>query len=132
MNRKLVLSIAGLAVVLVTALGLPFGAFSLDSRISAAYVGFPNLGQVIFYANQSVYLYSDAAGTMTTVMLPPDADGNGFDSYVVWECKFIGEKVWDNLWLGLFVGDELKPSWVPANTIGGINPEYPFDPAVCN
>jgi hypothetical protein len=127
MNRKSILVLGGLAVVLVTTIGLPFGAFGLDSRITAAYVGYPNLGQVIFYADQVVYLYSGPGGAETQTFLPPDADGNGFDSYVVWECEYVGTE----LWLGLFVGDELKPAWVPFASIGGINPDYPFDPSVC-
>jgi len=115
-----------LAVVVVAAIGLPFDSFGLASGVSEAYVSYGNLGQVLFTADQDVYIYDAPGDTATTVALPVDADGNGFDSYVVWECQYVG----DALWVGLFTGSDV-PGWVPFSMVAGINEDYPFDPAVC-
>jgi hypothetical protein len=116
-----------LTVIIVSMVGLPFDKFGLDSNKIEAYVSYDNLGQVIFNAQPNVMLYSAPGGTeISSFTFVADADGNGFDSYVVWQCKYYE----GDLWLGLFVGADV-PAWVPFASISRINEQYPFDPAVC-
>lgn len=126
-RKKIALLVGVLAVVIVSVVGLPFGQFGFESRSSRAYEAYNNLGQVIFLVSKPTFLYDGPGGTATPYLIPVDADHNGFDSYIVWKCEYVG----DDLWLGLFVGDELQPAWVPFTSISGINPDYPFNPAIC-
>jgi hypothetical protein len=125
-RKKTILLLGAFAVVFVSAFGLPFGAFSLDSHVAKAYVSPANLGQVVFPAGSPALLYSTAGGDITSILLPADADKNGFDAYIVWKCKFID----DVLWVGVFTGADL-PGWLPYSSTGGAYAPYPFDPAVC-
>jgi hypothetical protein len=125
-KRKAILLLGAFAIVLVSAFGLPFGAFNLDSHVAKAYISPANLGQVVFPAGSSAQLYSSAGGDATSILLPKDADGNGFDAYMVWKCQFVGKV----LWIGVFTGAE-DPGWLPYSAAAGPYAPYPFNPAVC-
>lgn len=126
-RRKIILLLGTLAIVVVSAVGLPFGTFGLDSHAAKAYILYANFGQVIITAAHPVNVYSAAGGTASPVMLPRDADGNGFDTFVVWKCQFVGQDLWVGLWVG-----SADPAWVPyASTAGPAQGAYAFNPAVC-
>lgn len=71
----------------------------------------PYLGLVLLGGSQPAY---DAPGGNpividgVTISLPADADGNGFDTYIVTDIDILNGEVW----VGLFVGS-LNWAWVP-------------------
>lgn len=82
-----------------------------SAPVVVAGVPVPNLGVVMIPTSSPVVGHVTAGGQAirtgggSELALPSDADGNGFDTYVVTEVVEDG----DVIWLGLFVGSE---NWV--------------------
>ena len=84
--------------------------------------GVPNLGLVQIANWQGIQPYGMPGMDQLSFVLPNDADGNGFDTYIVADVELYG----DEYWLGLFIGG---PDWVwvpysavtPLTEIAGID-----------
>ena len=69
-------------------------------------VQFPNYGLVQINANNPIAPLDGPNGSPvqigsgTALSLPADADGNGFDTYVVTGCVEQSDTIWASLWLG--------------------------------
>lgn len=77
-----------------------------SAPVVAPGVPVPNLGLVQIGTGSPVLGFDSPLGNpLTTMMLPADADGNGFDTYIVTEVAEVNGE----LWVGLFVG---SADWV--------------------
>lgn len=126
MSKKNILLVGALALILVTAIGLPFTKFGLEGRTSAAYIK-KNMGQIILNTASPVQMYGTAAGETLSLTLPKDADKNGFDSFVVQECKTVDGE----LWIGLYIGSR-NSVWMPFSQVAGLNEKFPFNAGGCS
>ena len=95
---------------------LNLGSFNCPSY------GVPNLGLVQINGWQATHAYDSPGGEQLPFALPADADGNGFDTYVVTDVELYNGEYW----LGLFIGG---PDWAyvpysavqPLSEIAGID-----------
>jgi hypothetical protein len=109
----LVVGVSLLALLVVAALGLPFGNFDSDGETAAAYEGSPVSGWLMVRVNASASLAYESPSFSSPVVvdLSKDAGNNGWDTHIVWR-TFTDDA--DNLWYGLRLGDGAAPVWVPA------------------
>jgi hypothetical protein len=115
---------ATLAIILATVGGLPLGDFSLSNLANAAYYyygGPPLSSEITLVRISDATLALDAPQGSPVVVLPADADNNGFDTYRVMEVRTIGQVKW----LGLFMGGP-NPLWVTLEQV------YICPDLVCN
>jgi hypothetical protein len=78
------------------------GDFTCPSAVAAPPgIPVPNLGLVLIGFSQAQAAYQEPGGDpIAGVVLPEDADGNGFDTYVVTDVVVYNGEIW----LGLFLG----------------------------
>lgn len=80
----------------------------------------PNKGLVLIYSYAPVMAYGQPGsdpinlGGGVPLMLPNDADGNGFDTYQITSTATVG----DETWYGIFIGDTSGAwVWVPGSQV---------------
>ena len=101
-----------------------FGSYGTCPRTIAGllYPSAPHLGLVQINAGAPVQTYGMPGGELQSFLLPADADGNGFDTYVVTEIDTIDGEYW----LGLFIGSK-DWLWVPYNSVIPLTPIVGID-----
>ena len=91
---------------------------AVASGASGPALAVPNEGMVTIHGGNSQPVYFDPGGDTikdgngNNVILPNDADKNGFDTYVVTETQLVGE----DLWVGIFLGNA-SWGWVPLERV---------------
>lgn len=91
-----------------------FGDFNCPGSAPVSVVpgiGVPHLGEVLINVPQAAY-QSPNGEAVSGLVLPADADGNGFDTYVVANIVYDGGEYW----VGLFVGSS-NWVWVPLDGV---------------
>lgn len=90
------------------------------NRAPAQSVGYESLGSVSILTAAPTTAYNGPGGDVIILgdeglILPRDADGNGFDTYVITGVATVD----DELWLALFIGSD-DPVWIPASAAAQI------------
>lgn len=83
----------------------------------------PSEGRVRINAYQPTPAYMSPAGQVirhpdtSELILPHDADGNSFDTYIVTDIDVVPGEESDSIWLALYIGADRSTVWVPYEAV---------------